>query len=378
MLDSLAPQLPLSAPVSPKATGDLWQPSLTNPTTVPVPLPVVIVRVSGPFTALDRKLWLALVRHAWDNLDKPGYIHSLPIADMVGLFRKVTGRRDLGDRGPVAAGRSAEQADAARLWQSVKRLAKTMIEWEDESYEGINSLLGARINKEVRKSGKIYYSFDPQLVQHVLAPRVWARLNVHVVMKLRSKYAVTLYEILEAYANRETKVCVASLAEVRSWLKVPEDSSYSGWKDFRRRVIEPAIIEINKHADEAGFSVAYEAIRQGKAFSKIEFTVTKTEGRQERDQLLSSRSAVQKRRALASAGVGDPDNPPEPSGTALDEFRRRWPGRDPYEVIGCFQDKWRAGGCAIIRKPDAAFLKFAEGMFASRARRGMAEQQLFS
>ena len=40
-----------------------------HPATVPVPLPVVMVRVEGPFTALDRKLWLLLLHHAWDELD---------------------------------------------------------------------------------------------------------------------------------------------------------------------------------------------------------------------------------------------------------------------------------------------------------------------
>ena len=208
-------------------------------------------------------------------------------------------------------------------------------------------------------------------MQHVLAPRVWARLNVHVVMKLR-KYAVTLYEILEAYANRENKVCIATLDEVRGWLKVPEDSSYSGWKDFRRRVIEPAIDEINKHADEAGFFVDYEAIRQGKAFSKLQFTVTKTDDRAERDRMLSKKAVLQKRRAKSIAGIADPDNPPMPSGSALDTFRDRWPGNDPYAVINSFQDKWRAEGCQIIRSPDGAFLKFAEGMFNARARKGRA------
>ena len=119
----------------------------------------------------------------------------------------------------------SEQPDAARLWQSIRRLAKTTIEWEDNDYMGINSLLGARMDKDARISGKLYFTFDPLLAQHVLAPRAWARLNVHVVMKLRSKYAVTLYEILEAYANRENKVCTATIDEVRNWLKVPEDAS---------------------------------------------------------------------------------------------------------------------------------------------------------
>ncbi len=59
------------------------------------------------------------------------------------------------------------------LWQSIRRLAKTTIEWEDNDYMGINSLLGARMDKDVRISGRLYFTFDPLLAQHVLAPRAW-------------------------------------------------------------------------------------------------------------------------------------------------------------------------------------------------------------
>jgi hypothetical protein len=280
----------------------------------------------------------------------------------------VSGRRDLGGSGTLQLAKNmSEQTDAALPWQSVRRLAKTTIEWEDDDYMGINSLLGARMDRNARAAGRLYFTFDPLLAQHVLAPRVWARLNVHVVMKLRSKYAVTLYEVLEAYANRESKVCTATLDDVRRWLKVQEDSSYASWKDFRRRVIDPAVDEINANADEAGFMVAYEALREGKAYTKITFTVSKTDGRAAREAIIKRKSKIHKRRKLAAAGVADPDNPPSPSGDALDSFCSKWPGHDPYEVVGRFQDKWRAEGCAVIRSPDGAFLKFAEGMFNARA-----------
>ena len=372
MLFAELPQLPVTTKQPPKATGDLWQPSVTNPTTVPVPLPVVVVRVDGPFTALDRKLWLALVHIAFPNLDKPGRIHEVAIAEIIELFRKVSGRRDLGGKGVLQLSKKlSENTDAAVLWQSIKRLAKTTIEWEDDNYMGINTLLGARMDKDVRISGKLYFTFDPLLAQHVLAPRAWARLNVHVVMKLRSKYAVTLYEILEAYANRENKTCIATIDQVRGWLKVPEDA-YQSWKDFRRNVIDIAIEEINTYADLAGFTVDYEGLREGKGFAKIKFTVEKTDGREARETLLGRKAKIYKRRARAIAGFADPDNPPMPSGDALDSFRRKWPGNDPYEVVGRFQDKWRAEGCAAIRSPDGAFLKFAEGMFKARAEKGRA------
>jgi len=58
--------------------------------------------------------------------------------------------------------------------------------------------------------------------------------------------------------------------------------------------------------------------------------------------LLSKKSAVQKRRAKAIAGVADLDHPPMPSGAAFDTFRQRRNETDPYAVINGFQDKGRA------------------------------------
>ena len=362
-------QLSLIERPLPKPTGDLWKPSRGMPTTVPVPLPVVVVRVDGPCTALDRKLWVALLRHAHSNLDKPGHIHEVSISELVALFRKVSGRRDLGVKGTLQLTKKlSEETGAATLWESVRRLAKTTIEWEDADYVGINNLLGARMDKSAREQGKLYFTFDPLLAQNLLAPRAWARLNVHVMMKLRSKYAVTLYEILEAYVNRENKSCVASMEEVRAWLKVSEEaSSYAEWKDFRRRVIEPAVSEINKHADDAGFTVAYEGIREGKSYTKIRFTVTKTGDRYHQESQIKAAVKAKTRRLNAENGVGDPDRPPLPSGVAIEKFRADWPGKDPYEIIGLWQDKWRASGCETLKSPDGAFLKFAEGCFKARS-----------
>jgi hypothetical protein len=76
MADSDSSQLPLALRQYPKPTGDIWEPSKTRPATVPVPLPVVMVRVDGPFTALDRKLWLLMLHNAWDELDSDKPYHE--------------------------------------------------------------------------------------------------------------------------------------------------------------------------------------------------------------------------------------------------------------------------------------------------------------
>jgi hypothetical protein len=188
-------------------------------------------------------------------------------------------------------------------------------------------------------------------------------------MGLRSKYAITLYEILEGYVNRREPVAVISMNALRDWLKVPEDA-YKAWKDLKRNVVDIAVDEINSRADDAGFLIRYECVREGKAFTKIQFSVAKTDDRQEREAQLGKTAKVHRRRMRAKAGLADPDNPPMPSSEALDKFRSTWPGFDPYEVVSRFQDKWRAEGHAVLCSADGAFLKFAEGMFKTRAAKG--------
>ena len=107
----------------------------------------------------------------------------------------------------------------------MRRLVKTTVEWEDEDYQGISALVSeALLNKRYREMGKIYYAFGKGLSQQILMPRAFARLRCHVVLALRSKYAVTLYEILEAYVNRREGNLTVSIDDFRKWLKVPDES----------------------------------------------------------------------------------------------------------------------------------------------------------
>jgi hypothetical protein len=361
MTDSSQSQLPLELKTTPRPTGDIWQPSKTHPATVPVPLPVVMVRVEGPFTSLDRKLWLLLLHHAWDELDSDKPYHEISVAEVLRLFRKF-GRTDLGTRGQVRLGKAEEDTEAAALWQSVRRLVKTTVEWEDEDYQGISALVSeALMNKQYRQSGRIYYAFGKGLSKQILAPRAFARLRVHVVLALRSKYAVTLYEILEAYVNRRESRLLVSVEDFRMWLKVP-DESYEVWRDLRRFVLDPAVNEINEHGEEGGFFVAYEGIREGKSFTKIKFTVTKTGARDERDETLQKK-AVRARRFTEPAQSGEAGAHYAPPDHVLDILAKIAPGWDRQALVAQFNG-WKTGKVAAAN-PDGAFIgwvkKFTKG-----------------
>jgi len=363
MVDSQL-QLPLTFKGALKPTGDIWEPSKEHPATVPVPLPVVMVRVDGPFTALDRKLWLLLLHNAWDELDSDKPYHEISIAGLLRLFRSF-GRTDLGARGKIRIGKSEEDTAAAALWDSVRRLVKTSVEWEDEDYQGISALVSeALLSKRYRETGKIYYAFGKGLSKQILAPRAFARLRCHVVMALKGKYAVTLYEILEAYVNRRTNTFTVSVDELRMWLKVP-DNSYGIWRDLRRFVIDPAVTEVNDNGEEGGFFVIYAGVREGKAFTKIKFTLSKTAARDHREAILQNKARRAKLFAAPLAIDGRAGY--VPTDLVLNKVRDLAPGWDRQGLLAQYQEWCR--GKEPPTKPHGAFLgwvkRFTKGKAAS-------------
>jgi Initiator Replication protein len=278
-------------------------------------------------------------------------------------FRRF-GRTDLGTKGKVSFGKTEEETDAAMLWDSIRRLVKTSVEWEDEDYQSISHLINeAMLNKKYRETGKLYYSFGRMLSKNILAPRAFARLRCHVVLALRSKYAVTLYEVLEAYVNRRENGLTVSLEEFRSWLKVPEDA-YKDWKDLKRRVIGPAVDEINQHGEEGGFFVSYAGLREGKAYTKVRFTLVKSAARDDRDLRLQGK-AKRGRTFKATSGQATAGAPYDPTDAVLDQLRTLAPGWDRQALVARYREWSRGKGAPD--NPHGAFLGWVKRFTKQKA-----------
>jgi hypothetical protein len=245
----------------PRPTGNPWVSGPEDPATVPVPLPVIIVGINGPYTEQDRKLWTFLLHSVWSELDEK-IIHELPIKTINDVFRQLHSRHH-----------------TDWIWDSAERLTATIIRWirteGDRRYKGISSLFGAETDVEARAEGTLRFHFPPLLVPILKDPRRFARLRTHFMIELSGKYAVTLYELLESVANKDTPELRASVEELRQWLKVPE-GKLTRWQDFRRFVLEPAIKQINGNSAGAGFSVTMHTETQGRAVKWVTFRVTKT------------------------------------------------------------------------------------------------------
>lgn len=327
-----------------QATGNAWIILRDDPATVPVPLPIVITNVQGPYTAKDRKLWTFLLHVAFDELGQQGG-HSVAIKDINDVFRALGGEH------------STEW-----IWQSAKRLAQTTVEFEvtynDERYDTVTSIFTASVPRKGKRGSELHFWFPEPLIPIIKEPLRFARLRVHFLIKLSGKYAVTLYEILEGFVNRRDGECRVTIEELRRWLKVPDDT-YPDWKNFRHRVLRPAVEQINADPLGAGITVDYEPIRKGRFYHEILFKITKTPERiqQERD----IRTAKNQKMRLADLKAkGRPELTSAMIAQADKETRHTL---DMGEVERQFWAHWESKGRQDLKNVGGAFMGFTKGKY---------------
>ncbi|MCP4936527.1 MAG: replication initiation protein [bacterium] len=313
----------------PVPTGNPWKVTDNDPATVPVPLPVVIVGITGPYTERDRKLWAFLLAAVWDELGTKT-IHELPVAKINQVFRETGGEHG-----------------SAWIWECAERLTRTIIEWRhtenDKRYKGISSLFGAVIDEDAQADGTLRFHFPPLLVPVLKDPRRFSRLRVHFLLKLSGKYAVTLYELLESVANKKDPALMATLDELRQWLKVPE-GKLTRYVDLKRFAIEPALKQINKDPSGAGFRVDMKPIKKGRAVDRIRFTLHKTDDRVRMESDLKNSEMPLFADTLRLSTV------------AFEKAREVAPGWDVYAL----EQEWREWMSKKPKpdKPDQAFIGF--------------------
>ena len=163
----------------------------------------------------------------------------------------------------------------------------------DAAYKALKDAVNNLFNRqfsyvaEYKKTGKtgivrsrwvsrVFYVDSLAILEITFAPDVVpliTRLEEHFtsyqlkqVSQLTSKYAIRLYEFLIAW--REVgKTPQIDLAEFRHKIGV-EDNEYTAMNNFKSRVLEPAIKQINEHTD---IIVTYEQHKKGRTITGFSF-----------------------------------------------------------------------------------------------------------
>lgn len=124
---------------------------------------------------------------------------------------------------------------------------------------------------KVRSDGAIiYYQFSDVIQSMVYNPCSYAHINLKIQQKFTSKYALFLYENCVRYKNVK-KTPRFTCDFFRKILGV-KAGQYPDWKEFKRRILNPALNQINKYSD---INIDYALTRRGGVVASIQFLISK-------------------------------------------------------------------------------------------------------
>lgn len=156
------------------------------------------------------------------------------------------------------------------VWVSVNGNEETLLRWIEKPY--INS-----------KSGVIKIRLDEDMKPYLLQLKEnFTQYELIYTLYFKSKYTIRLYELVKSihYQELEEYRRVLTLDELR---KALGGENYTEYRDFKRRVLDVAVKEINEYSDK---EVSYTTIKKGKSVTAIELVI-KTKSIVERMEIRS-------------------------------------------------------------------------------------------
>lgn len=116
------------------------------------------------------------------------------------------------------------------------------------------------------KSGAIAFKFHEDLAPHLfnLKEKLHTGYSIVNTLAMKSRYSRSLYEILKSYQKNN----MSWFFEVDKLRQLLNAKNYTRWNDFRVKVLDPAVSEINKYSD---IQIRYEIQYEGRKVSRVTF-----------------------------------------------------------------------------------------------------------
>ena len=198
-----------------------------------VPKAAELIEISGGYAleASDRAIMNMLYQHAHDS----------------GRLADPTASWEL----PITALRPSKHNGTDRIRDSLSRLLSVQVKvaYRDGKTGRDRILLthlfeSFDIPADEGIGGPVRFRVPAALVPVLAQSSRWGRIKAEIVCAMSSKYAIALYEIVQLRGNMDRCVETFSLERFRDLLGVPP-GAYERGNDFIKRVIEPAVIEVN-------------------------------------------------------------------------------------------------------------------------------------
>jgi plasmid replication initiation protein len=209
-----------------------------------------IIHCSNPLSLLQRKISNALLSHAYvDLLAKEE--HEISIRQLCHLI-EYSGNNH------------------AAIREALKGLLSTVIEWNVvRDGTGIEDWTASAVLASVSLRGPAcLYAYSPRMKQLLYSPSMFGKINLYIQSRFKSGYGLALYENCIRYRGLPFTKWF-EMEVFRKLMGVPTDN-YGVFRDFKRRVLDKSVEEVNTYSD---IVVEPELARDRRQVVKIRFAL---------------------------------------------------------------------------------------------------------
>jgi plasmid replication initiation protein len=200
-------------------------------------------------STLQQKLVLFLASKI-NYYDDDFKLHEFSIAE----FCSVCGIDDTSGGNYSGIKKAIKEIADKSIWVTLEDGRETLLRWIEKPYVDKNSgIIKIRFDKDMKP---FLLKLQDNFTQYEL---IWT-------IQFKSKYSIRLYEYLKSihYNKLTAYERIFTVEEIRKILGA--EDVHKEWKNFRARVLEPAIAEINEYSNQV---IEYSPMLKGKAVDRV-------------------------------------------------------------------------------------------------------------
>jgi plasmid replication initiation protein len=192
----------------------------------------------------------------------------------------------------------------------------------------------------LKNEGRIELRFGTDILPYLVAIQTsYTKYNLKAVVRLSTYNSVRLYELIVQSRFTGRSTVLLPLDVIRFAMGIPDDQ-YPAYADFRKRVIEQAIKEVNRASDIHVLS--FRPKRDGKRIAAIELTYEERPNfgmdQVQEDLLLNDAETPPKPKAPAKSRAASKRTPAITEEEIIAQAR---PGESREQVIARIKAQWR-------------------------------------